>query len=113
MRSPRRYFAACARSRSCSSTSEGNAPKRSVLSSTAHSSGRAEGGGPDAIGSTDSRLRRWKGVFVEGVRLFVVLLATAAGFLVARDLPMQSQGLIAMIGCLFGYVTGGMFGRAL
>jgi uncharacterized protein YacL len=52
-------------------------------------------------------------VFVEGVRLFVVLLATAAGFLVARDLPMQSQGLVAMIGCLAGYVTGGMFGRVI
>jgi uncharacterized protein YacL len=52
-------------------------------------------------------------VFVEGVRLFVVLQATAAGFLVARDLPMQSQGLVAMIGCLVGYVTGGMFGRVL
>jgi uncharacterized protein YacL len=47
------------------------------------------------------------------VRLFVVLLGTAAGFWVARDLGSQSEGVFAMIGCLLGYVTGGMFGRIL
>ena len=32
-----------------------------------------------------------RGVFVEGVRLFVVLLGTAAGFWVARDLGSESE----------------------
>jgi uncharacterized protein YacL len=52
-------------------------------------------------------------VFVEGVRLFVVLLGTAAGFWAARDLGIESEGVAAMIGCLAGYVGGGMLGRIL
>jgi uncharacterized protein YacL len=47
------------------------------------------------------------------VRLFVVLLGTAGGFWVARDLGSESEALAAMIGCLAGYVGGGMFGRLL
>jgi uncharacterized protein YacL len=52
-------------------------------------------------------------VFVEGVRLFVVLLGTAAGFWIARDLGSESEAVAAMIGCLVGYVFGGVFGRVL
>ena len=52
-------------------------------------------------------------MFVEGVRLFVVLLGTAAGFWVARDLGSESEAVAAMIGCLAGYVGGGMLGRLL
>lgn len=53
-------------------------------------------------------------MFVEGVRLFVVLLGTAAGFWIARDLSRgEYEGLLAMVGCLAGYVGGGMFGRLL
>jgi uncharacterized protein YacL len=52
-------------------------------------------------------------VFVEGVRMFVVLLGTAAGFWAARDLGTASESVLAMIGCLAGYVGGGIFGRVL
>ncbi|MGQ0825875.1 MAG: PIN/TRAM domain-containing protein [Actinomycetota bacterium] len=52
-------------------------------------------------------------MFVEGVRLFVVVLATAAGFWLGRDLELESDGLAAMVGCLAGYVGGGVLGRLL
>ncbi|GIU88944.1 MAG: hypothetical protein KatS3mg010_0043 [Acidimicrobiia bacterium] len=52
-------------------------------------------------------------MFVEGVRLFVVVLGTAAGFWLARDLGHESEGMAAMIGCLAGYVGGGVLGRLL
>jgi uncharacterized protein YacL len=52
-------------------------------------------------------------MFVEGVRLFVVVLGTAAGFWAARNLSAPGDGLGAMLGCLIGYVAGGFFGRLL
>ncbi len=52
-------------------------------------------------------------MFVEGVRLFVVVLSTAAGFWAARTLGTEAQGIGGMLGCLFGYVTGGLLGRLL
>ena len=52
-------------------------------------------------------------MFVEGVRLFVVVLGTAAGFWLSRDLPREGQGIAAMLGCLVGYVLGGVLGRLL
>jgi uncharacterized protein YacL len=52
-------------------------------------------------------------VFVEGVRLFVVVLCTAAGFWTARGFGIEVSGLAGMLGCLFGYVTGGLLGRGL
>ena len=52
-------------------------------------------------------------MFVEGVRLFVVVLGTAAGFWVSRTFGTEIQGVGGMIGCLFGYVGGGMLGRVL
>jgi uncharacterized protein YacL len=52
-------------------------------------------------------------MFVEGVRLFFVVLATAAGFWAARTLGSDAQGLGGMLGCLLGYVSGGMLGRLL
>lgn len=55
-------------------------------------------------------------MFVEVVRLFLVVLFTAAGFLVGRDLAPHSatvEGLSGMLGCLLGYVTGGLLGRLL
>ena len=52
-------------------------------------------------------------MFVEGIRLFVVVLGTAAGFWAARTFGTQAQGLGGMLGCLLGYVSGGMFGRVL
>jgi uncharacterized protein YacL len=52
-------------------------------------------------------------MFVEGVRLMVAVLGTAAGFWVARELGTEAQGLGGMLGCLFGYVAGGVLGRLL
>ena len=52
-------------------------------------------------------------MFVEGVRLFVVVLGTAAGLWIARNFGIQAEGLGGILGCLFGYVTGGFFGRFL
>ena len=52
-------------------------------------------------------------MFVEGVRLFVVVLATAAGFLAGQRFGIQAEGLGGMLGCLLGYVSGGFFGRFL
>ena len=52
-------------------------------------------------------------MFVEGVRLFVVVLGTAAGFWAARNLGAPGDGLGGMLGCLLGYVAGGLFGRLL
>ena len=52
-------------------------------------------------------------MFVEGVRLFVVLLGTAAGFWIGRDYGSEAQSVLAMVGCLAGYVGGGIFGRIL
>ena len=53
------------------------------------------------------------GMFVEGVRLFVVVLGTAAGFWAARTFGTEAQGLGGMLGCLLGYVSGGILGRVL
>src|SRR5262249_56239772 len=52
-------------------------------------------------------------MFVEGVRLFIVVLGTAAGFWAARTFGTDAQGLGAMLGCLLGYVGGGMLGRVI
>lgn len=52
-------------------------------------------------------------MFVEGVRLFVVVLGTAAGLWAAHNFGVQAEGLGGILGCLFGYVTGGFFGRFL
>src|SRR4051794_21617171 len=52
-------------------------------------------------------------MFVEGVRLFVVVLGTAAGFWVSRTFGTEIQGLGGMLGCLLGYVSGGILGRVL
>ena len=52
-------------------------------------------------------------MFVEGVRLFVVVLGTAVGFSAARALGVQADGLGGVLGCLLGYVAGGFFGRLL
>jgi uncharacterized protein YacL len=54
-----------------------------------------------------------KPMLVEGVRLLVAVLSTAAGFWVARRLGTEAQGIGGMLGCLFGYVTGGVLGRLL
>ena len=54
-------------------------------------------------------------MFVEVTRLFVVVLGTAAGFWVGRDLGIGSnlEGMAGMLGCLLGYVSGGVIGRLL
>ena len=52
-------------------------------------------------------------MFVEGIRLFVVVLGTAAGFWASRNFGTQAQGLGGMLGCLLGYVSGGSLGRVL
>ena len=56
-------------------------------------------------------------MFVEVVRLFIVLLGTAAGYWVARDIgpttAVAPAGLGAIIGCLVGYSGGGVLGRTL
>ena len=52
-------------------------------------------------------------MFVEGVRLFIVVLGTAAGFWAARTFGTEVQGLGGMLGCLLGYVGGGILGRVI
>jgi len=55
-------------------------------------------------------------VFVEVTRLFTVVLLTAAGFLVGSDLGAADQtfaGIGGMLGCLIGYLGGGLLGRML
>ncbi len=52
-------------------------------------------------------------MFVEGVRLLVAVLGTAAGFWLARRLGTEAQGVGGMLGCLLGYVAGGVLGRLL
>lgn len=52
-------------------------------------------------------------MFVEGVRLFVVVLGTAAGFWLARDSTITTEGVAGILGCLAGYVFGGVLGRQL
>lgn len=45
--------------------------------------------------------------------MFMVVLGTAAGFWLARDLGASPglEGVGGMLGCLFGYVSGGVLGR--
>lgn len=56
-------------------------------------------------------------MFVEVVRLFIVVLATATGFWASRELGSdpgsQVAGAAGMVGCLVGYVGGGVIGRLL
>lgn len=54
-------------------------------------------------------------MFVEIVRLFTVVLLTAVGFMVGKDLGVSNQvaGVGGMVGCLAGYLVGGIFGRLL
>jgi len=55
-------------------------------------------------------------MFVEVVRMFIVVLGTAGGFWVARDLGGATsgiEGMGGMLGCLAGYVGGGVLGRML
>lgn len=59
-------------------------------------------------------------MFIEVVRLFVVLLGTVAGFAIGRDLSTDDENaaltisaLGGMLGCLAGYVCGGIFGRLI
>jgi uncharacterized protein YacL len=51
-------------------------------------------------------------MFVEGVRLFVVVLGTAIGFWADRAAG-GAGGMGGTLGCLVGYVTGGFFGRMI
>lgn len=53
-------------------------------------------------------------MFVEIVRLFIVVLAVAGGYWLGRDLggaASGAAGIGAMLGCLAGYVGGGVLGR--
>jgi uncharacterized protein YacL len=56
-------------------------------------------------------------VFVEVTRLFTVVLLTAAGYLIGQDLASgtggQLPGIMGMLGCLIGYLCGGVLGRLL
>jgi uncharacterized protein YacL len=55
-------------------------------------------------------------MFVEVTRLFTVVLLTAAGFMIGKGLdPGEGQlpGIAGMVGCLVGYLTGGVLGRFL
>jgi uncharacterized protein YacL len=51
-------------------------------------------------------------MFVEGVRLFVVVLGTAIGYWADRAAG-GAGGVGGTLGCLLGYVTGGLFGRMI
>ena len=49
-------------------------------------------------------------MFVEVTRLFTVVLLTAAGFMLGKDLAPNSaelSGIGGMLGCLVGYLCGG------
>jgi uncharacterized protein YacL len=61
------------------------------------------------------RFREVVAVFVEVVRCFMVVLGTAAGFWVGRDLgvPAGAESMAGVLGCLVGYVSGGILGRLL
>lgn len=54
-------------------------------------------------------------MFVEVVRLLMVLLFTAAGLWSGREvsLELSAQAIGGMLGCLVGYVLGGILGRWL
>lgn len=55
-------------------------------------------------------------MFVEVTRLFTVVLLTAAGFMLGKDLAPNSAelaGVGGMLGCLVGYLSGGVLGRFL
>src|SRR5262249_13533150 len=52
-------------------------------------------------------------MFVEGVRLLVVVLCTGAGFWATRNIGAPMDGIGGILGCLLGYVAGGFFGRLL
>lgn len=55
-------------------------------------------------------------MFVEITRLFTVVLLTAAGFVVGREINPGSEtvaGVAGMLGCLGGYISGGLLGRSL
>lgn len=55
-------------------------------------------------------------MFVEVTRLFTVVLLTAAGFMLGKDLAPNSaelSGIGGMLGCLVGYLCGGVLGRFL
>ncbi len=55
-------------------------------------------------------------MFVEVTRLFTVVLLTAAGFIIGKDLAPNSaelSGVAGMLGCLVGYLSGGVLGRFL
>lgn len=55
-------------------------------------------------------------MFVEVTRLFTVVLLTAAGFIVGKELApgtAELSGICGMLGCLVGYLTGGVLGRFL
>ena len=71
---------------------------------------------PVQAGASSRRsLRGWEGgsVFVEVTRLFTVVLLTAAGFMIGKDLAPNSaelSGICGMLGCLVGYLTGGVLG---
>jgi uncharacterized protein YacL len=56
-------------------------------------------------------------LFVEITRLFTVVLLTAAGFMIGKEIDPGSSGQLAgiagMLGCLVGYLTGGVLGRTL
>src|SRR5688572_920071 len=55
-------------------------------------------------------------MFVEIIRLFIVLLATAAGFALGRGSQLEpGTGAVvgATLGAMLGYVAGGIVGRLL
>lgn len=52
-------------------------------------------------------------MFVEIVRMFIVVLATLGGDALGRGSGGLSPEIGAMVGCLAGYVGGGMLGRVL
>ena len=54
-------------------------------------------------------------MFVEITRLFTVVLLTALGFMVGRDLGVSDHfvATFGIVGCLSGYLIGGLLGRLL
>jgi len=54
-------------------------------------------------------------VFVEIVRLFVAVIATAGGYWLGREIGIgrEPEAIGALLGCLVGYVGGGVLGRLL
>ena len=88
----------------------GSAPA-SAAALTGSTANAPSGAHPDDL--VRGSISRPVSAFVEIARLCIVALTTAAGLWMARGLDATQQGGLAVMGCLVGYVIGGVLGRLL